>query len=160
VAEFKLDARTEIIVPTVQHVKFVAYNMRRADRDEVHALSGWTPEKALIHSVEHSEMVFCAIHDGFPAVIWGVGVPTILYREGMPWLMGTPVIERNAKRFLRLSRLWVDEILDRFGPLYNVVDARNHVSIRWLRWLGFTIDPPVPLGFQGLPFHRFHMEPK
>lgn len=44
-----------------------------------------------------------------------------------------------------------------FALLTNYVDARNAVSIRWLRWLGFEIEPAAPFGIHGLPFHRFSM---
>ncbi len=50
-------------------------------------------------------------------------------------------------------------MLDLFPHLQNYVDARNEISIRWLKWLGFRFDPkPVPYGIWGLPFLRFQME--
>jgi hypothetical protein len=158
VGDYLLDERTVIVKPGMEHVQYIAEHMRQADRDEVYALAGWSPLKAALFSVTHSDMALCAVHDGLPAVIWGAGQRIVMYDEGSPWLLGTPVIEHNAKRFLRQSILWRDELLNRYGSLVNVVDQRNVVSIRWLRWLGFTLDPPIKLGFEGRPFHRFHLE--
>jgi hypothetical protein len=44
-----------------------------------------------------------------------------------------------------------------FPEMRNYVDARHARSIRWLKWLGFTIEEARPMGFAGLPFHPFGM---
>ena len=49
-------------------------------------------------------------------------------------------------------------LLAAMGGLAAVLGQYVRLSIRWLAWLGFAIDPPQPYGFLGLPFHRFHME--
>jgi hypothetical protein len=32
------------------------------------------------------------------------------------------------------------------------------MSVRWLAWMGFTIDEPEPIGVNGEMFHLFHKE--
>jgi hypothetical protein len=44
-----------------------------------------------------------------------------------------------------------------YPQLENHVDARNRRALRWLGWLGFTIEAPAPWGVEGRPFHRFWM---
>ena len=67
------------------------------------------------------------------------------------------VIERHQRAFLRRNREYVRQMQAAFPTLRNMVDARNEVSIRWLRWLGFTIEPAIRWGAAGMPFHPFWM---
>jgi hypothetical protein len=64
-----------------------------------------------------------------------------------PWLLGTDAVERRT--------MWpVPSPLGRVSGSTvaalcrdeNVVDVRNRASIRWLRWLGFTLSDPVEFG--------------
>ena len=73
----------------------------------------------------------------------------------MPWLLGTDLVDRHAVPFLRNCRGALDEMQRGFLLLRNLIDSRNRLSIRWLIWLGFTLEPPVPHGPDRLPFHPF-----
>jgi len=84
-----------------------------------------------------------------------VGDLNILAGVGAPWLLGTDAVERNYVAFLRGSVEWRDQLLRDYSTLRNFVDERNRVSIRWLRWLGFTISDPIIL--QGNAFRLFEM---
>ncbi|WP_438027644.1 hypothetical protein [Sorangium sp. So ce233] len=58
--------------------------------------------------------------------------------------------------FLRNSRAWVDKLMDGYQTLWNVVDARNEIHIRWLRWCGFTILRTIEnYGVEARRFHEF-----
>ena len=59
--------------------------------------------------------------------------------------------------FARKSKGYVLRMSKEFPILENYVDARNTLAKRWLKWCGFTIEPPVEYGPEGLPFHLFHM---
>lgn len=72
-------------------------------------------------------------------------------------MVTTEHIGADVRGFLRGSKAVLLEMLQRHQVLVNYVDARNVSAIRWLAWLGFTIDSAVPYGVQGLPFHKFHM---
>ncbi|MNC81827.1 hypothetical protein D3C75_1350850 [compost metagenome] len=48
-------------------------------------------------------------------------------------------------------------MLERHPTLTNYVDARNLAAIRWLQWLGFRMDSPVPYGPHRLTFRQFHL---
>ena len=51
----------------------------------------------------------------------------------------------------------VDGWRQEFPYMFNYVDVRHKEAIRWLKWLGFTLNEPTPYGPFGLPFHKFHM---
>ena len=74
---------------------------------------------------------------------------------GRPWLVGTDALERYPVHFFRVSRGIIEELLRRYERLENWTDARNRLSLRWLEWAGFNIEPAKPWGAVGLPFHRF-----
>lgn len=129
--------------------------MRQADRDEIAAASGKTPAQALAFSLRKSSIARTALVDGVPEVMFGVGDINILAGVGAPWLLGTDAVERHYVAFLRGSVDWRDQLLARYPTLKNFVDARNRASVRWLRWLGFTLSEPISV--RGHEFHLFEL---
>lgn len=150
------DSLGTIRVATQADVDYVADNMREDDVREVYAAAMLTPRKAVDISIERTDVPMVGEVDGVPFVLFGVSYPYALADYGMPWLLATPAIEAHAVPFLRHSAGVVREMKARYDHLENWVDARNRLSIRWLRWCGFTVDPATPFGALKRPFHRFH----
>lgn len=128
--------------------------LRASDRREIDAMSPRTPTQAVRRSVEKSTMASAAFVGGAPLCVYGVGRPQLLSGEGVIWMLGTDLLPRHAHLFLRHSRGEVAKMAAGYRALTNMVDARNAVTLRWLAWMGFTIDPPAPYGRKRLPFHR------
>jgi hypothetical protein len=147
----------EVCAPLERDLLLIAANMRAADRDEVWASSHVEPEQALRRSLTHSTHAWVGRVDDEPVIMFGVGMVSLLGGIGAPWLLGTDGVQRYSRTFLRLSRGWLTEMRAAYPVLVNYVDARNALSIRWLRWLGFQIGPAVAWGADHLPFHRFEM---
>ena len=147
----------DIAAALLEHVAPVAEGMRAADRAECAAV-GLEPMPALEAAFKSSAVTWTASVAGEPMCIFGVGAASFLSREGSPWLLGTDLILAHQLGFLRRSRAVVAEMLGLFPRLANVVDARNAMSIRWLRWLGFRVGDPFPFGLRGEPFRPFEME--
>jgi hypothetical protein len=77
---------------------------------------------------------------------------------GVPWMLGTPALERAPKQLTKLGRAYVHLMSDKYATLLNYVDARSLKSVYWLACLGFTVQKETePYGVFGLPFHRFGM---
>lgn len=130
---------------------FLAPRLRKADLMEIEAASGADPVDALRESAE-SSAPSCTIIDneGNIAGMFGC-VP-----DGRVWLLGSDALIQNPLRqqFLRECRQYVDALP--YPLLHNVIDIRNKVHIRWLRWMGFTfIGEPFPYGPHNLPFLKF-----
>ena len=144
---------------TRQDALALAPRLRRADREEVWASGGLSGESALLVSLLHSApgLAWAGRIDGEIAALFGVARPSLLSDEGRPWLLASPLMERHPVAVLRHSQSYLVLARGPFTRLWNYVDARNHVSRRWLAWLGFTLEPPAPYGAAGLPFHKFHM---
>lgn len=131
--------------------------LRRADREEVEALSGRNPREVLVESVERSSEAWAGWADGKLVCLFGVVPVSLAGVTGIPWLLGSDDVCGYSKAFLRRNRAYVRTMLDKFPVLRNVVDARNDVSIRWLKWLGFTFKGASPMGPRNLPFIAFEM---
>lgn len=135
----------------------IAANMDPADAAEVWATAHLTPAQALTASAAASRDPVVGRVDGEPICAFGVGQRTVLDDIGVPWLLGTPEIRKHKRVFLRVSKSWIERKKRDFTTLENFVDSRHTRAVKWLRWLGFTIEPARPYGPDGVPFHHFHM---
>ena len=142
---------------TTADLERIAANMDPADAAEVWATAHLTPAQALVASAAASRDPVVGKVDGEPICAFGVGQRTILDDVGVPWLLGTPEIRKHKRVFLGASKRWVDAQAERFRTLENFVDSRHTRAVKWLRWLGFAIEPAQPFGPDGVPFHHFHM---
>lgn len=129
--------------------------LRPSDLAEAEAWSHDPPAKTVEDSIRHSSEAWAGLADGELVCLFGVAPLTLIGVTGVPWLMGSVTIERHQRAFLRRNRNFIDRWQAEYPVLRNFVDSRNTTSQRWLRWLGFRIDPPVPYGVSGLPFHPF-----
>ena len=58
---------------------------------------------------------------------------------GSPWLVTAPEIERVKLRFIRQSRGYVREMLERYPILSAYVYRGNRPLIGWMRWMEFEL---------------------
>lgn len=136
-------------------VEAVAANLRNADIEEIHGSTGHRDCLAIMRQgAEISDMLWTIEVDGEPAGLFGV---TPAAKDvGVPWMLGTPALERAPKQLTRLGRAYVHLMSDKYATLLNYVDARSLKSVYWLALLGFTVQKQTePYGVFGLPFHRF-----
>ncbi len=132
--------------------------LRAGDLAEIAAQHGRPPVDILVESVRASTEAVAGRADGRLICIGGVGSLTLIGRIGVPWLMGTDLIDLHRREFMRQTRTMIERFHDTYPVLRNVVDARYDAAIRWLRWLGFSFGAPVPMGVSGLPFLPFEKE--
>lgn len=127
----------------------IAPYLRLADIEEHNAMSDISIDVALSYSIAHSEKGFAVELDGRLTAIFGVN-------SGVIWLVGTDEITRHPITFYRLSKKIFERLSDGYERLFNFVDERNTLSVRWLKWLGFTIEPAQRIN-NGI-FHFVHWE--
>lgn len=144
--------------PTLEAIQFIADNMREADVAEVWASGRYTPLEALEVSVKNSKKSAVAYVDDVPLVIFGVVSRGFLSDVGVPWMLSVTQSMKYKRQFFELSPQVVDDMLNVCPKLVNRVHTKNKLSIRWLKWLGFTIEDPKPIKATGELFHKFHME--
>jgi hypothetical protein len=133
----------------------LAETMRSEDVAEVYASSGLDPLSALLIGIDNSTEAKVAIGDDEPIAIFGV-CPDGNESIGRVWLLGSDAIHDHRFDFLRKSKEWVDVLNIQYPVIYNHIDSRNTVHIRWLQWLGFSFINETPdYGFEKRPFYQF-----
>lgn len=150
--------RVEVREATADDIPAIAGAMRAADRAEIEASHGHTPDAALRSSLQHSTAAWVGVIEGVPVCMFGVGPISILSGRGAPWMLGTDHIDKWPRTFLRRCRPCVAAMLAVYPYLENYVDDRNEKSKQWLRWLGFALaEKPVTLP-NGVAFRHFALQ--
>ena len=139
-------------------VAVLVRNMREHDIQEVNAATHMGLRNAVQTSVIMSTYSKTGLVNDELVCMWGVCPISLLSGSGSPWMLGTDLITEKQRIFLRRSKPWLDDIRKDYRYLENFVDARNTMSIKWLKWLGFEMDEAEPYGIHGEPFHKFTME--
>lgn len=145
----------ELVRPQYHHLLDLASNMREGDVEEILAFTGMGPLEALEASIKQTKDPYCWLIDGEVAAMFGVVQTTALSQTGVPWLLSGKASELSPRRFAKGSKLFFEDWKRDYLVLANFVDARYTVSIRWLKWLGFKIEPAVSIGKDGGLFHPF-----
>jgi hypothetical protein len=143
-------------IPTVREdIEILKGNLRAADVQEVTAMWEGSVDDALVASYENAALCWTIIKKDTPIAVFGVGYGD---KMGIPWMLGTDGVEGAALAIVRHSKEFVAQMLEQFDYLENYVDARNTLSLNWLKWCGFTIEPAEAYGKNGEMFHRFWMQ--
>lgn len=141
------------------HVAELALTMRDADVAECWATSHSPPLEALESSVRLSEpTAYVGLADGVVVCMFGVGPQTLSSDVGVPWMLGSDLLVKHYRAFARHSCDVVYWMREKYPKLRNSVDARNILAVRWLKWLGFTIETAVPFGPDDVYFHPFYWD--
>ena len=153
-----MSVEIEVRPSSIDDAALLAPLLREADRDEMEAVlgAGYDCEAALKYGIEVSYQPYTGFMDGEPAAVFGVIPEPVKKKVGAIWMMGTDAIPQNPIPFLRSSLIWRDELFEPFNLLWNTVDKRNTLHIRWIKWLGFQFIREIPqFGEQKLPFIEF-----
>ena len=124
----------------------VASNLRPEDRRECVEGHGIVP---IIHIPLASLEGFCryfTVPNGETAGIVGIIGDKI-------WMLCTPAIHQYPLTFAREAKRFIDSRTEPY--LWNVVDKRNTVHIKLLKFLGFNLHEELLFGPNNLPFIRF-----
>jgi hypothetical protein len=142
---------------TEGHIAHVSDNLREGDRVELRAGGVASILNALQKSVNQSQYCSTALLDGTPCAIFGLVKTDILSGIGIPWLLGTDLIDKGRRHFIVETKRGVDEMLTICPTLINVVHVENKKTIRWLKSMGFKFGKPAPIGVRGEMFMQFTM---
>lgn len=138
---------------------FLASRLRLEDVMELQAAHGRSVNVAVVllkATYASHGACWVGVADGAPIVLFGVA--TGKKNVGIPWLLGSDEVVRHRRIFLRDIKGYLDLVRQRYPRLENAVWVGSETSIRWLRWLGFVLDPATPMGAQHELFHTFSMK--
>ena len=130
-------------------------NLRPQDQAECVAGGVTDFRSAVADGVAHSMLCWTGLVDGRVACIFGVRASQgFLGEQGVPWMLGTELVAKNARAFIRNSRPYIAQMLRAYPHLMNYVHAPNRDAIGWLKRMGFVIGGAVmaPTGEMFYPF--------
>lgn len=112
---------------TVSHLLEFCQNARELDLEEIRVSSG-------LDFFSHPLTSFNGVQalvdtDG---TLLGIGQAA----DHVIWLVTTKAIETRKIKFLRFSKVYLKELLEKHEFLINAAWARNTLHIDWLTWLG------------------------
>jgi hypothetical protein len=140
----------------VTWVDKLAGNLRQSDLDEIRAMTGSDPNDAVWSSLGISTHAFMVLDmDGTPVAVFGAA-PHPLPGVGVVWMVGTDDVARLGFSIARNTRPYFDTLNDAYRILWNYIDDRNKLSMKWLRWGGFRLLAEKPeFGPERRTFHIF-----
>ena len=115
----------------------LAPNLRYEDKREVNTL-GKTSEQALLSGYLFGK-VCRSIIDNHGHVVGMYGVCPVDEKTGIVWMLGSKGLHKIKRAFLRESRTEVNGMNSLFPHIWNIIDSRNELHIKWIRWCGFKI---------------------
>ena len=124
----------------------VASNLRPADYREVVEGYGQSPEE-LPPMVIQYDSYYYKTPDGKIAAMGGV------HDDGRIWMLCTPIIEEYPYTFAKVCMRMLDSRPEKL--LWNIVDKRNAIHLKLLRFLGFKFLREVEYGPHNLSFIEF-----
>ena len=139
---------SEYIHPLTKEAAFeVASNLLPEDHREVEEGHGHDPKVILPLTYDMGDSVYFRVPNGELAGIAGV------HGEGQIWMLCTPAILKYPVTFAREAKRYVDSRQEKL--LWNIVDKRNIVHIKLLRFLGFKFLREIEHGPNKLTFIEF-----
>jgi len=132
---------------TIEAATEVASNLRPDDFREVQEGHGIDPTTLPSLMSHNPSYVYFTVPDGKTAGMAGVG------EQGDIWMLCTPDIHRYPITFAREAKRYVDS---RTEPLlWNIVDSRNKVHLKLLKFLGFKFLRKLKHGPNNVTFIEF-----
>ena len=133
-----------------EDIVFLAPRLRYEDKREVLDSVGLTPYQALTDGFNLSQICLTIVDTkNIPVGMFGVS------EDGAIWLLASPDIKRIRFSFLRESRKVVNLLNYKYKILWNFVDCRNELRLRWLKWCGFKFLRKINYGVNQKPFYEF-----
>ena len=125
----------------------VASNLRPEDRREVEEGHGTDPLGYLINEARIGTCVYFTMPNGKTAGMAGIE------DDGMIWMLCTTVIHDYPLTFAREAKRFIDSRQEKL--LWNIVDERNTVHLKLLKFLGFKFLRRIKYGPNKLSFIEF-----
>ena len=132
---------------TMEAALEVASNLRPEDHREVEEGHGIDPLGYLIREAQRGTCVYFTVPNGKTAGMAGVE------DEGVVWMLCTPAIHDYPITFAREAKRFIDSRQEEL--LWNIVDERNTVHLKLLKFLGFKFLRKISHGPNQLSFIEF-----
>ena len=148
----------KIIKSTLDHASYLQHHLRHTDVREC-MIHGSTPWRALHTPLSiKTAKTWTGIYQEIPVCMFGT-VPLVEEHDiktALIWMLGTNTLNKEWRKFLRLSRSVSEYLVEGYDLVENVVPIDHTKTIQWLSWLGFAFGdmPTMVNGFECVRFVR------
>lgn len=136
-------------------ISHLAENMRLSDVKEVYESHHHSALKAATLSFYNSTLCYTVEHNGKLVMMFGACPYTFLGSKAAIWMLATKNFDKIHRKLIRHSRGFVRHMLTHYSELDNYVSCDNILSVKWLKWMGATLEEPKPFGIEGRDFIHF-----
>jgi hypothetical protein len=126
---------------------YVAAHLRPDDYREVTEGHGCAPIRAAWRPFDADDIYF-TVPNGETAGMAGVE------KDGRVFMLCTPAIDDYPITFAREAKKYIESRPEPY--LWNIIDARNTVHLKLLKWLGFEFLEEFEYGPNNLTFIKFY----
>jgi hypothetical protein len=148
------EQRSHFRLATLEDLKYLAPRLRYEDKREILSAVGLTPYQALLTGYIENVIVFTIVNKyNEPVAIFGIN--DVGQNVGAIWLLATDKLKDIQYSFLRENKKVIDFLNTKYKILWNFVDCRNSLHIRWLKWCGFKFINKQKYGVLNKPFYEF-----
>lgn len=144
--------------PTQADVEYLIENVRPEDIEEVEAFDGSTVAETLHDTPDLLENSEVWEVDGKIVCMFGVTPVKEFQGVGVIWMLATAEFDKHAMVFAVNCKKVVKKMIKGYEFVFNYVHTKNTKSVEWLKWLGFVMHDPAPMGPKNELFTRFEME--
>lgn len=117
---------------------------------------GRTPRQSVVYNLRHSVYAFAGVDAGRCFCLFGIVPDSLTALSGQPWLLTAADMPPCRTTMARATRQYLPYVRQRFTRVHGFVYEHNAVSIRWLKWLGYTLAPePTRLGSTEHRYYAF-----
>lgn len=103
--------------------------------------------------ISQSIEAFTIRHNGKMLAITGIVSSSPMGAVASPWLLTTNTVLVHPRILLRGTQLFIKRWSENYDCLLSFIDSRYDQALRWAKWAGFTIHPPVSYGVNGELFN-------
>ena len=140
--------KVKILPITLEAAIEVASNLRPEDRREVEEGHGVDVFTSIVSKAQEGTCIYFTMPNGKTAGMAGVE------DDGMIWMLTTEAIYDYPFAFARGCKKYVEHHSNLH--LWNIIDKRNTVHLKLLKFLGFEFLEEIFHGPNNLPFIRFY----
>lgn len=135
----------------LEDAEIVAKDLRAADKREIYTVTGHDKhEETLKEGLKTTEAyTICLTEGDVPCGLFGCN------EEGVIWMVATDRILECKTVFIRVCKEWINYFQHKYKRLWNYVDSRNTLHLRWLKWCGFELKGVHAIGVTRQPFYYF-----
>lgn len=132
----------ELVPVRPEHVDAILASMREQEASAIDAL-GRDPRTMLEYELRSSYFTYSWVVGDETVVVGGLKQANIFVDDVYAWIICSEAVNRFPTTFARYARKMFVASMKRFPNVYGYVVTDFERSVRWVTWLGFTVEPAV-----------------